>query len=550
MAKTPFAETSEERLKRYKRAVNRIEKWFPFLEEAYRYVHPNKEIFFEFPEDTTRGESTTNEIFDSTPEMGLQGFANNVQSLILPPHRHFASLKAGPDVPDEQVDALNEELQKITNQIFKWINLSNLNLVSNESFMELGIGTAIIRIEEGTDEEPFSFTSIDLAQVAFEGGPNQSIENVWRKMRLPVRLIKRTWPGSVIPAEIGSDENVEVEVIEGVIFYPENDKDSRFFYYVQLMGGKDVFTEFRNYSPFTVGRYSVRTNELVGRGPALIALNDIKVLNTMAETELKSARFKFDPPWLINTGSAMNPFNINITPGTPIYVDGSLQGAIEPLSIGGDPNFIQLSISDLRARILKIMLANPMPTNPVPGQTATDATLRQQEWIRNSGIAIGRLIREFVQPIVEKVIIILQKKGLLDLSQLKTVDKLVIDNKIIELRLNTPLADVQNLDEIKKMEDFAQFLGMVVGPVGGMPPSVFALKTLDIADWAANKFNIDLELVRDRGPAPEFTMTQLMQNIQQQAAGAQMPPGEAPGEAQQPQQPPPVGNLPSGAPST
>jgi len=395
---TPFSETADERLKRYKRAVNRIEKWFPFLQEAYKFVHPNKEIFFEFPEETTRGESTTNEIFDSTGEIGIQGFANNVQALILPPHRHFASLKAGPDVPDNQVEGLNKDLQEITNQIFKWINLSNLNLVANESFMELGIGTAIIRIEEGTDEEPFNFTSIDVAQVAFEAGPNQSIENVWRKMRLSIRLIKRTWPGAVIPAEIGSDENVEIELIEGVIFYPENDKDSQFFYYVQLMNGKDVFSQFRNYSPFTVGRYSVRTNELVGRGPALIALNDIKVLNKMAETELKAARFKVDPPWLVNTGSHINPYNVRIRPGVPIYVNGPLQGAIEPLSIGGDPNFTQLVISDLRSRILKIMLANPLPTNPVPGQTATDVLARQQDWVRNSGIAIGRLITEFVKP--------------------------------------------------------------------------------------------------------------------------------------------------------
>lgn len=524
MATLTIEETPRQRHKRYTEARSRAQRWFSLWDSAYTYTLPLKN---NFQVKRTPGEPRHNEIFDATAIEGLQGFANNMQSILMPPLRRWATFAPGTAVKEEDQNTVKKNLSAINDKFFAAITQSNLALTINETFQELGIGTGVLLLNEGTDDDPLIFTAIPLTDVVVEEGENHKLENFWRLWEEPARLIKRRWPDATLTTELDTkvknSPDKPVKLIEGTIFYPNNPEDKRYLYYVQTANGvTDIFTEWRDFSPWIGFRFSRAPGETFGRGPVLQALPFIKQLNKTVELVLLGAQYRITPPFLVASSGAMNPYTINILPGSQIAVDATatLAGGlpIQTLEYGGDINFTEAWIERLQAQIRDILFANPLGPVTGPQMTATEVSIRQQEAIKKIGAAFGRLLVELLEPIIQKSLKILQKKGL--------IPGIKLNNTEISIRYESPLAQLQNQEDMRAVEQWVAFLLQTYGNPEGLAPVQFDI----LPQWAAEKLNVPSKLVNE-----QFATSPLISKLKQVIGEGVQPPapqGQAPGVPQ------------------
>lgn len=536
-------ESADDRFARYQRAVDRRREWESMLEQAYRYALPNKNTFWE----RRPGDERNLDIWDATAVDGLQTFASNMQALLIPPFRRWARLVAGRNIKEEDVESVNRQLQGIMEFFFTKLDSSNFALVANESFQEMGISLGTMLINEGNDQEPFEFVSVPITQIAAEAGKNGRLDNFWRTLEIPVEDIKKYWPHAVFLPEtinlLKTAPSTPVKVIEGTIEYPFNPPGERIFYYVQMESNKyDIVKEFRKFNPWIGFRWSRSSGEVYGRGPILSALPFIREVNQLTEFKTVSAKFQAYPVYTAPSTGLINPYTLVIEPGSIIPIEPNFIDSppIRPIPLAGNPEILDNDIVRLQAAISKILFSDPLGPVGGPNQTATEISIRQQNWVRKSGAAFGRLTVEFIKPIIEKGLSILWERGLI--SGLKTSDgekPLLLDGNFIDIDYKSPLIDIQNADDLQSFQNWAAQLEGLFGKFGLVP-----MDGTKIPGWLAEKNNVDLELLRSAGefvPEMEEFKQQIIQQIAPQQQAGQQPsaqPGQQqPGQQQPGQQP-------------
>ena len=88
------------------------------------------------------------------------------------------------------------------------------------------------------------------------------------------------------------------------------------------------FKEF----PYVVPRYlKTSSNEIYGRSPAMNALPDTKMLNTMSKVSIKAAQKQIDPPLMVPDDGFILP--IRTVPGGLNFYRSGTRERIEPLQI-------------------------------------------------------------------------------------------------------------------------------------------------------------------------------------------------------------------------
>lgn len=524
-----MGESLPEREKRYSTAKGRMALWLPLYEEAYKYAIPARGDFYGMPSKETTPTTLIDNVYDATAVEGVVTFANNMQSILMPPFRRWASLEAGDAVKEADKDQANKELQEITKTLFKHIDRSNFNLAINESLQDVAVGTGFMLIQEGTKTKPLKFQSVPIYCVTAEEGENGDLENFWRDIEIPARLIMRMWPKADITKDtelqslITTSPDQLVKLVEGTICYPDNPPSKRYCYYVAKEGHQsEILNEWRDSSAWLAFRYSRVSGELLGRGPVLTALPFIKVLNTMSEYELRNAKFRLANAYMVAGDGVLNPFNVRIVPGAMIPVISFLGGdPIKPLPVGGDVKFMQLSIGELRQIVRALLLADPLGPADNASQSATEISLRQQNWVRQAGASFGRLTIEMLDPIIDKSVRILRRRGL--------IPKISIGPKV-STAYESPLAEVQNQDDLQRLQQYAGYLA----PLIQNPAFAIPMKIEEIYTWAADKFGVDLDLIRTQPEAAQKVdeLKQAMSKVSPQAAqgggGAQAQPPEIP----------------------
>lgn len=513
-------ESSRSRFERYEKAQGQMALWKDILEETYQYCIPNRSEF----DFVTAGEQRTDVVFDSTAVLGTQNFAGNVQSILMPPFRRWAKLVPGEEIPENQKDVVERQLQVVTEILFKFLDQSNFAQVIHESLQDLAIGTGIIVINEGDKNQPFKFMSVPISHVAFEAGEDEKLENFWRRWELPARQIMRLWPSAKPSPElsdrIAKNPNTIVRLVEGTIFYPDNEKNSQYYYYIQEESGKnDIIGEWRSFSPWIGFRFSTAPDEIVGRGPAMNVLPTTKSLNKIQEFVLRSMKFVAFPAFTAPNTSVFNPANMVIEPGSIIPVEPQFVGGnpIQQIAAGGQLQVAFEQILAMQNVIKQALFADPLgPPGQTPNATATEVSIRQENWIRSSSANIGRLTVELLNPIIVKSVEILRKKGL--------IPNIQIDGKQTSIVYESPILDIQGADDVRRAQQWLQGLQIVLGP-----NAAGALNLDQYPPWLAEKMNVDLKLVKSADQIQSM-IEQISQAAaqQQQAALPAAAPAAAP----------------------
>ena len=497
-------------IEKYNKAKAFRENWVPLFEECYEYALPQRESFY-YEE---AGQRRDQKIFDETAVVGVQEFASRLQSGLVPNFARWADLMSGSEVPPEQREEIDNELDDVTNYVFEVLQNSNFSQEVHESFMDLAVGTGVLCVEEGDAINPIVFSAIPLPHVVLDTGPDDRIDHVFReRKKVKFDHLEMMYPNSTFSSKVMTmmGRNQETTVLEVVCRDYSRKNEEAYVHYAICMTTDTVLhkKEMRGLgsNPFICFRWSKCAGEVYGRGPLINALAAIKTTNLTIELILENAQMSISGIYQMEDDGVINPDTIQLVPGSIIPKAMGSQG-LQPIQAAGRFDVAQLVLSDMRLNI-KRALYNDMLGNPdkTPA-TATEVAERMADLSRRVGSAFGRLQAELVQPVLQRVIYILKKQGRIEVPS--------VNGREVKVRSVSPLAQAQANQDISSVARYLELVGGVFGPEM-LQLLIDGEKT---AIHLAKKFGVPESLIRDEEQRKQIAA--MAQQMAQQQQGAML----------------------------
>lgn len=501
-------------LQRYEKAKAHRQNFVDLFEECYEYALPQRESFYY----ETAGQRRDDKIFDETAVVGVQEFASRLQSGLVPNFARWADLTAGSEVPPEERDSVDNDLDEVTEYVFEIIQNSNFGQEVHESFMDLAVGTGVMCIEEGDALNPVVFSAIPLPHVVLDTGADDKVDHVFRERKgIRNSELRYLYPkgnfDSRVENRIARDPEGKCTLLEVVCKNYEKKNQEAYLYYVIDMDTKTnlVEEEFNGVgsNPYVCFRWSKCAGEVYGRGPLMNALSAIKTTNLTVQLILENAQMAISGIYQMDDDGIINPDTINLVPGT-IIPKSPTSGGLQPVQAAGRFDVADLVLSDMRLNI-KRALYNDMLGNPdrTPA-SATEITERMSDLSRRIGSAFGRLQAELVQPVLQRVIHILKKQGRIELP--------TVNGREVKIRSTSPLAQAQANQDIGSVSRFLEVINAYFGP----DMTNLLIDSEETSVFLAKKFGVPEVLIRDAEERRQVVaMMQQMQQMQQQQQGPQ-----------------------------
>ncbi len=475
-------------------------------ESAYEIAMPQRNLYT----NVTTGDSKMAGVYTSMGMSTTNNFVNNMQNSLTPPFTRWAELQAGDAVGEDQESEFNEVLQKLTDKIFTFLDASNFATASSEMYYDLAVGTGALLINKGEFDRPLNFTAVPTIQLSLEEGIYGTIGGVFRKHKVPARLIEKTWTDAKIPdklKEVIKEKPTEDIELDEVTYF---DYDSQNWYYeVIWFSGKDeaerLLSRTTKYNPWIIVRWSKVAGEVFGRGPLLQALPDLKMLNHGKEMAAMTVQMNAFGSYTMEEDGIINTETAEINPAGILIVKknaGSGQSpSIAALPRIGDSNQQEFFFEGLKDDIKKIMMDNKLPDQTGAVRSPTEIVERIKEFQVDFGSAFGRLMFEYVNPLFKTVILILDEMNAI------TVPTIEIDGekkKITEavaftkIKMLAPVAKTQALEDVQSVVQAIQ-MSQAIEP--RLP--LLGYKVEDLPKFFAEKLGMPAEFVRSTAEQAE-----------------------------------------------
>jgi hypothetical protein len=468
-------------------------------EDCYEYYSPYKNTL-------TREGGTLNKPtrqYSSTAQISAAAFVNTMQREFTPPFSKWASLKAGPAIPDDQKQPLNEVLEKITDVFFSYLNSSNYASAKAESDFELGIGTKALWLYEG-DTHPFNFVSSPVSEMGIAEGNDGRVDFRARKTTLKASLVKQKWKDATLPESLNIESAPDkmIEVMECFYF----DYEDMLWRYDVIIDGECVFYTTHKEEICFTPRWMKVPKIANGFGPFVLALADVKTDNKLREFLLRAAALDVAGVYTVTNDGALNPNTLNIAPHTFIPVErnrGEAGPTIERLDTAANFQLQEYISQGLTDQIRKTLLDNRMPAETPQPKTAFEIAQRMREFQTDIGMAYGRIYFEEIIPMWKRGLSILAGRGLIDLPEGFT-----IDNIFVQVQIVSPIAQTQQAEEVQRFLQSYQMVQMINPQLAMTRYRVEAIPA-----WLTEMTGTPAKLLRSDAEAKE------MENAMAQMAG-------------------------------
>ena len=456
--------------KRYNSAKYVADLWIPIMQASFFYAVPFRNRYY-LPGKEFQGTIQNTRVYDTTAVEGVKTFVSKIHDTMTPPQVQWGFLEVDDTMVDDPSDEHNlsilEEAQMILNaymrRLFTYIHASNFDVVINECYYDLSIGTSALVINQHTDDQPFLCTSIPMDKLAIEEAVTGNIESWFRTWQnLKICELHTRWPGIVITPNLqallaADPDSVIRNVYEGVAYFVNQPLK---YCYAVWADNDLLYAQWLESSPGIIWRWQKTNNETWGRGPVMEALPSIISLNEMARVELASANLNTFRPYMGFSDAVFNPHTFRLEPFTiiPIAPIGS-QGQVPliPLPNSANPEFAQFTIADLRMQIKQLLFAEqPQDSRSVQPQTAYELAMKQQTLAEKVGPLFSRMQQEFLWPVIKRFAYILNKMGLLSYPK--------VGNVPIIFKYKSPLALAKGRADVEKFTQFVQLMQGIMGP--------------------------------------------------------------------------------------
>ena len=517
-------------LKRYDRLKAQRQNWESHWQEVADYMQPRKA---DVTKTRSKGDKRTELIFDGSPLQSVELLAASLHGMLTNPSTPWFSLRFKQNDMENE-DEAKEWLEDATEVMYAAFNKSNFQQEIFELYHDLiTFGTAAMFIEED-DEDILKFSTRHINEIFIAENDKGRIDTVFRKFNLSARAVIQKF-GDVsmnIMTKANKDPYEEVSILHAV--YPRSDFDPNKqdkqnmpfeSVYLDAESGDELSVSgFREF-PFVVPRYLKASHEIYGRSPAMTALPDVKMLNEMSKTTIKSAQKQVDPPLLVPDDGFMLP--VRTVPGGLNFYRAGTRDRIEPLNIGANTPLGLNMEEQRRDSIRNAFYVNQLMMQSGPQMTATEVIQRNEEKMRLLGPVLGRLQSELLKPLIDRAFSLLIRKDLFG-----PIPEF-LSGQDIEIEYVSPLAKAQKSAELQSIMRGIEIMGQLsnVAPVfDHLNMDKLVKHLMDIVGVPQKVLKSSSELQDEREQAQQQQAQQQQMNQMQQvaeSAGAAAPMAKA-----------------------
>jgi hypothetical protein len=464
------------------------------------------------------GEKRTEKLFDSTAPLALEKFAAAIHSLLTPDNQQWHKLTTT-DKNLREVHSVKQYLEDVAEILFavRRSPFSNFASQANECYKSLGAFGTMGMMVEDVPGKGIRYKSIHLSELFVSENMHGKIDTVHRRFEYSARQAVEAFgldklPGKIREAYEKQDEASRFEFIHAV--EPNKKRDPRrldhagmkFYSCYVSVEGRQIVEEggYRTF-PYPVSRYSTNPREVYGRGPAMLVLADIKMLNEMEKTTLRAGHLAVDPPLLLFEDGALQGFKMRPRALNFGGVDDQGRELVKPLQTGANLPWAH-ELSDGKRKLVNdaFLVSLFQILVETPQITATEAMLRAQEKGQLLAPTMGRQQAEFLGPVIERELDILQMAGILpDMPQ-----EMLEAGGDYDIEYTSPLARLlRSEDGIAILRTFEQ-----LAPMAQLDPGVY-----DVFDTEA----LPRELAEINGvPAKVLRDPDALKKVKEQKAQA------------------------------
>lgn len=515
MSETTLA---EDIVKRVSQLEGERANYATFWQDVAKYVIPRKAYI---TRTKTPGEKYDYDIYDSTAMQANITLAAGLHSYLTNPNSKWFSLR----IQDEEAmnnPEVKDWLHDTEERMYNLLNSSNFNQQIHELYLDLGCFGVACMYEEEDEENGVRFYARDIAEIFLCENEKEKIDTVYRKFKMTARQAFDKWgeaAGEVVANFMEKKEfDKTVEFIHCVTPRYQRDvrKDD-----AQNMPFESTYIEvskkhlinqsgYREF-PYFTPRFNKNSGEVWGSSPAMVLYSDIKMLNEMVKVLIRSAQKQVDPPLVLPHDGYLLP--IKYGPAALNFrIKGTADDKIEPLVTGANISIGLEIISNWQAIVKKgyfvdlfLLLADPARKD----MTATEVMQRVEEKMLILAPVLGRLMNEFLDPLINRTFNILWRTGKL------LPPPEVIQNMPYQIEYISPLARAQKLDQMKSINSFIALVSQIAV---AKPDVIDNVNEDEIVNDIQDLYGVNPKYVR---PADEVKAIR-EQRAQQQQQMAQM----------------------------
>jgi len=417
----------------------------------------------------TKGDKRHDQIYDGTATHALELLSASLNGMLTNTISPWFVLKFRNEMVNNNDEAVEwlESCAKIMQQVFA---RSNFQQEIFELYHELlAFGTSAMFITDDVKDD-LRFKTIHISEIFITEDDKGLVDSLTRRFHLKNKNIPLMYPDADLPRSILSDID-KAPYDEAVILHSVYPSDTPMGYdnsknmdyqscHVHEKTGtllrESGFKEF----PYVVPRYlKSSSNEIYGRSPAMNALPDTKMLNTMSKVSIKAAQKQIDPPLMVPDDGFILP--IRTVPGGLNFYRAGTRERIEPLNIGSN-NPIGIQMEEQRRKAVREnFFVDQLMTVQGQNMTATEVMQRTEEKMRLLGPVLGRLQSELLQPLITRSFNLLLKN-----NKLPPIPEEIGDQDV-EIEYVSPLAKAQKTNELSSIMRGIEIFGSMqnIAPV-------------------------------------------------------------------------------------
>jgi len=455
---------AEEIIKRLQRLESERQNYANFWQDVAKYVIPRKAFI---TTEKTPGQKYPYDVYDSTAMQANMVLAAGLHSYLTNPNSRWFSLRLSDKELSENAD-VREWLSDTEERMYNQLNSSNFNQQIHELYLDLGTFGVACMYEEEDEVEGIRFYSRDIAEIFLCENEKEKVDTVYRKFKMTARQAYEKWGDAA------------GEVVKNFMEKKDFDRQVEFVHCVEPRYQRDVNKQdalnmpfestyiekskkhliaqsgYRDF-PYFTPRFNKNSGDVWGSSPAMVLYSDIKMLNEMVKIMIRSAQKQVDPPLVLPHDGFLLP--IKYGPADLNFrLKGTADDKIEPLVTGANISIGLEVISQWQQTVKKgyfvdlfLLLADPARKD----MTATEVMQRVEEKMLILAPVLGRLMNEFLDPLLQRTFNIMWRKGQL------LPPPSVIQSLPYTIEYISPLARAQKLDQMKSINSFLALIGQV-----------------------------------------------------------------------------------------